>query len=724
MSLLLLPLLLQAAGPSLDPTSLAREVVHVRSDGQAVVAHGPDYRARFGAGGWVFTPALGEAAPRSVNWSFRLESVGRETAPVPVGSAVPVRSDAEGPGVTYDHGHVLERYDARADGIEQSFLVHRAPAGSGDLVVSGRIDTGAIAEVCGDTLAFRVAGQGGVRIGAVVGIDAHGARVAGHLRFEDGQLELRLPASFVDRAAWPVLVDPLIGTEFPVASGPTTVDADPDTAFEAARGFYVVAWERILAANDVDVHLAVVDPNGGVVTTAVLPTGGPSLWNPAVAAVEPTGRVLVVCQEGDPVLGPSMLRAFSIQLSSAGAFVGGFSSSMLTFNSFDTDPAVGGHLSLASNDRALLTWVRGGTELRAMLVRVSGGGPPQAVFETSLDAGLAIEAPAVSPSVANGGWCVVYSAFPPAYGNWILGVKVVDTGGGVVHSAGIGSTPSDYRNPDVAVDGSTWMVVHEVHYAWGEKDLAVLRLEDLGGSLGLTPASVLGSPGPDDVDPTLVWLGGKFGVYWTRTSPSGDDDVVGTSLSPDGLLTCEPQLVLLDDPSAALGQVAVDAPAPDPSGAVAHALLSWEETTLGASLDGDVLAQLVQPYLDGPILDLGGGCGGGGLASVRGVASGNPAAVFELIGADPTASVALLNIVPSPGPTLTCGPCVGLLPGSTFSTDLAVGFASLTLPVPCNPAAIGAKLDAQWIVLPTVTSPCPSFANLAVSNRLEVTIGS
>jgi len=75
---------------------------------------------------------------------------------------------------------------------------------------------------------------GGVTIGQVVGIDGNGDRATGSMQYEDGVLELRLPQSFVDGAALPLVLDPMIGSEIAIGSSSTYHQHSPDVADDAA----------------------------------------------------------------------------------------------------------------------------------------------------------------------------------------------------------------------------------------------------------------------------------------------------------------------------------------------------------------------------------------------------------------------------------------------------------------------------------------------------------
>jgi hypothetical protein len=190
---------------------------------------GPHYDVRFLPAEVQFTPVLGKAAPRDLPLGYRLQAIGRGHAEILVPSAMP---QEDGGTVRYRHGPVDSTYELRHDGVKQSFVFSALPAGDGDLIVRAEIASelqpGAIGA---DGVLFELPGIGGVHVGAVVGIDATGKEVLGTMRWRGGALEFVLPDAFVDAAALPLTLDPLLG---PV----TTLDAGnddlvPDVAYDA-----------------------------------------------------------------------------------------------------------------------------------------------------------------------------------------------------------------------------------------------------------------------------------------------------------------------------------------------------------------------------------------------------------------------------------------------------------------------------------------------------------
>jgi hypothetical protein len=240
---------------TLAQSDVAHSAFGVRQEQGVVRAMGPDFGASFTPAGIEFTPVLGARAeqPASVRYTWTDVRRGgvevarrdREVAPEPTGNRVGYRRNE----------NLLEVYDVRQEGIEQSFVFATRPAGDGDLVVRGEIATGLpLAVVDARGARFTLPSGDGVAIGAVTGIDANGAKVAGSLRLVGTTLELSLPDAFVDAAAYPLVLDPLLGTVNPIGDVAGEPDRNPSVAFDEATGRFLVVWNVQYAASSWEVR--------------------------------------------------------------------------------------------------------------------------------------------------------------------------------------------------------------------------------------------------------------------------------------------------------------------------------------------------------------------------------------------------------------------------------------------------------------------------------------
>ena len=214
------------AQPAPPPTSSIFQSVGLSYLDGKLVGGGPDYRTSFEAKGATFTPAL-PTAQQLFPLTMRVTGYGRGAPELAVG---PAKIVSDGFTARYQRAGFVESYEHRVDGLKQSFTFEQLPGGSGDLVVSMQIATDLQPPAHGaapNGLSF-LHGNMGVSIGEVVGIDANGARVTGSMAYANGSVEMRLPASFVNNATLPLVLDPLVGTTFPVTA--TFDDADLDIA--------------------------------------------------------------------------------------------------------------------------------------------------------------------------------------------------------------------------------------------------------------------------------------------------------------------------------------------------------------------------------------------------------------------------------------------------------------------------------------------------------------
>ena len=247
---------------------------------------GADYRVSFDGAGMELVPALGRRASRTYPLRLTPESIRR--GPCEVWRARSGARRRDGSTAMYDRGQgVTERWELRPDGVELSYRFEHRVGDAGPLVVRLRVETTLQATFdAGATppLRFLAEGIGGVSIGAVTGIDDAGWRVRGALRYDGSHVELSLPASFVERATYPVVLDPLVGTDFLVAN--MSDNTNPDVAYDATKQRYLVCWQTRLASTSTEIRAQLVDVSGvpvGSLITVYRQASGHAI-NPTVAS--------------------------------------------------------------------------------------------------------------------------------------------------------------------------------------------------------------------------------------------------------------------------------------------------------------------------------------------------------------------------------------------------------------------------------------------------------
>lgn len=218
-------------------------------DGALWARGGAAYKARFDAENATYYPLFGPRTPRHYPLSLRLDSVTLDGRELAFERGVPYRRD--GSIVSYDRGSLIELYELRPDSMEQLFHFDRLPRG-GELVLRMAPETEL--QVFASATGFELANEHG-RVGytRAVAIDRLDRRQELATSFADGVIEIRVPAAFLDEAAFPLTIDPVIDI-FDVSADPDVDAYSPDVAYDETTNRYTIVWEKTVAATDHDVY--------------------------------------------------------------------------------------------------------------------------------------------------------------------------------------------------------------------------------------------------------------------------------------------------------------------------------------------------------------------------------------------------------------------------------------------------------------------------------------
>lgn len=720
-SCLLLLATLPAQGVNAAPHSVGVEM----HEG-VVRGLGLDYSARFEPDGVTFVPALGKAAPEPQSVQFTSMSLHRG-ATVIWQRGAPCSPEVVGDTVRYRHSAELaEVYDVRPEGIEQSFVLASRPAGTGDLVVRGAIRTGLPLVHAGDDgVQFAAPGTGGVALGAVTGIDANGARARGGLRVVGDTLELSLPAAFVDAAAYPLVLDPLIGSTFTVGNAAGGADAEPAVAFDASTGRYLVVWNVHLSATVAEVRAQLVSASGALAGGQLLLSSlGDPAERPVVANIRMSDRFLVaymIRTTAPSPTGPVPVTVLKAMAVSAGT--GALSTEITVagglFQVVPSQPAIGGEADLFGHATALVVYRVDGLNnaIVAERVRVFATGTPTLLGGTTVaTSGNHLGDPAVTAHTGtNDRWLVGFgqSIVSPTAPFTRLYGQLVDVNGSLcgvpelIRNAGAGS---DLRTPTIATpDGSTFAC------AWQDAIAQRLELRVLvwtgscaagSWSSGLLQYPVVQS-GPAS-SPALAFAKDKYVLAWSQTVASVAK-VYCKGLDPANCGSCGAEL-RTDTTLSADATPAVATRWQNGDTGSDEALVAWS--------NGTIRARRWEARGTGGITSLGGGCFLGGFTDFA-TYSGHPVlgdSTFAVELLAPSAPIAAL-VVGFSAVQFPCGSCT-LVP----SLDLVLAGVSPTpVPIPCQPGLIGTDLYVQWLLLKA--SDCPLVPFVATSNTLKFTIG-
>lgn len=263
-------------------------------DGSLWVA-GSTYKARFDRqGGMRFVTVHDVTAPEHT-LDLRLHGVALGGEPLTL--AEPTVTVGE-TAVDIDHGRLLERYLLAPTHVEQTFRFTTLPRRERlDLYVEVAAGAGLAFAADDVALSFADAEGRGISVGRAVAIDGAGRRRPLPTTMTDGRLHIEVPAQFVAEATLPLTIDPVVRGIVTVSAAAQR-DHDPDVAYDASTGRYVVVWERDVSATDSDVWSAELDDDLQLVAGSVAPIDiSTDCWErPKVANDSATDRFLVVAQ--------------------------------------------------------------------------------------------------------------------------------------------------------------------------------------------------------------------------------------------------------------------------------------------------------------------------------------------------------------------------------------------------------------------------------------------
>lgn len=692
------------AQPPADGARVATAAVTMR-DGQWR-ADGPDWSATFDAGSAVFVPALGRVSPHRFPVRLRTVTIGRAG-----GESFPAEtSDPDHVGDAIHYAPIegtTERWRATPAGLELSYELREPLPGGGDLVVrlavtSELAPAGAAAD---GSLRLSHARYGGIRIGAVTGIDALGVEVPGTARWNDETLELRLPSGFVDRARYPLLLDPLIGTERQVGNGD---DSNPDVAFDAASQSYLVVFDRTNSLTSVDVLGQRYDVQGN-------PIGGLQPFytstnriasHPTVCSVAGSGRFVIAWREAPGVLGPWAVRCSALDanlnvttirtLASSGAAIG---------------PRLSGAATL--DTRAIVVWASPSSLYTASLSVPASPAAAVIVGSDDVPTGLATTGLDVTRSGGSPDRRVAlvdYTSLGAA-----VEAHTIDRDGQIVHTLVVAGSTVPTGGP-VAIDGdgSGFAAIYRRN-----QGTLCQRLRWAGSALVLdgTAAALAGG----GTEPRIAWLGPKYLVVWTTPgSTPGATSIGGIALQDGTCLPCSnPFTIDLPgyDFAPIVGSQRTAGTNDD------QAMIAFVSADVTAPFASNVFVQLFDGQTPGAARNLGGECGGAFAEAVNGpVSLGNTDLQIRADGISGSMG-AFLHVGPAGASPLPCGSCRITVPIVQMAATVRRTQATALFPIACEPSLVGGKLEVQFLILLTSSSACPLVSGLAFSDRLELEIG-
>jgi len=711
--------------PLLVPATLLLAQVPVvqRADDGRLVARSAGYEARFDAAGLEFEG--GDSATLSLG----AVELRRGDTRLALATSVPT---AEGALATFERAPgVCERFAATPAGIEHSLVVDGPFGTDGDLVV--RVALGGTNAALGERRSDGSHSFGGITYGHLFGIDANGERTDGDVRLVDGGLELVIADAWLDTAAWPITLDPLVAWNFDITSQSSDRDdGAPDVAYDATEDVYLAVWERTSSVGARTVHARRFRGNGTLVGSEILLSNSTAAHQVRVANSAASGRFVVSWLQDTAA--NTELRAVAVSASS-----GAKSNEILI--AAELLGTIDGHdiAGDTSDTRAHLIW-RSFDGIHHTRVTVPLGGAGIAVTNDTVIVPdnlqfISLREPTVSrTTTADGRLAVAWVRDGLISGDRNVYAMVIDRSSSVVNAPLLVSTDEYCNQP--SIDGGGVLPTRFV-LSWSNDEPIVgtaLRVVALASSSTLTIGApvTLGVFGSAPFLPASVgWRPGTAYVAYEKqdsvrlatldaASAAVLDDVVVQAKDSVGQTTNaghEPALVM------------------EASGGVADRHLGcvlWMHRKSGLQSGGGG-AQF--PYSDfwiraraldafsplATVADLGGGCGSVGTIAVpQPPALGNGTFSIRLDAA-PSATFGILNIA-APQTLLSCGACSFAAPATTYLVPIASQQAVVKLPIPANAALAGAQALAQWYVVAPGAAPCAFVPDFGASDILELTL--
>lgn len=251
---------------------------------------GSTYKASFGRDGATYIPFLGSDAPRNYPLALSLGAAtvdGRAIELAPATSAV-----RDGDRVVIDRGPIDEVYEIGLDSVEQTFVVGERPA-SGDLELFVRLDSEMVRGQDADGFTF-TNDLGAVKYSRAFVRESNGNRVPVESRLVDGGVEIVVGRDYLDRASYPLVVDPVI-TTFAV----DTIGADhveSDVSYDLSTDRYLVAYERVFSATDGDIEIQLRTSAGTSIAVNYIDNTVQNYRHPQTANLNVANQFLCVMQ--------------------------------------------------------------------------------------------------------------------------------------------------------------------------------------------------------------------------------------------------------------------------------------------------------------------------------------------------------------------------------------------------------------------------------------------
>ncbi|HXX93072.1 MAG TPA: hypothetical protein VEN81_05530, partial [Planctomycetota bacterium] len=247
-------------GPSSAKARDLREAFQLSTE-DVVRQHGGsfDYNSkRYGVtienGGVQFASAGSAPGSSRATLKYTLEEVRSGSTVIAQGGESTPELREEDRTLSYGRAGVQEKYSLGKEALEQSFVIRELPAEGGDLVVTGKLETNVTPPAegsLGSRLSFMDQGAEVLHISDAAAVDAGGRRLPLSLAYAQGRISMTVPREWLAQAAFPVVIDPLIGSALTLRSGTSgfSFEYTVDVAYNTSDNLWLAVWGEFTGAN-------------------------------------------------------------------------------------------------------------------------------------------------------------------------------------------------------------------------------------------------------------------------------------------------------------------------------------------------------------------------------------------------------------------------------------------------------------------------------------------
>lgn len=366
-----------------------------------IAGAGPKWKMIVGPERATFVPVLGKRAPRNMPVAFGIPSFAVGGRALNGSAGVPL---LEGNRASVDHGAFTAVYDFSPGFVEQSFEIDELPA-RGELTVSVPLFTELAASDVEEGLRFEIPGIGAITYGDSTIIDRAGRRIEAASEIRNGAIEIRVPASFVETAELPIVVDPAITPVLDVDESSSSFK-NPDVAWDSVHDLYTVLFERQNSLTESDLFVNRVTTSGSVLSIASVDLTSNHTSEASIANSPNNQNYLCVWRKDpDGIFDDVEIRGTIV--TTGGGATSSFNISAGSSN--ESRPDVGGS---STNSNFLVVWeedpVVGGGGRNIVARTVNAGSTALGSKVDVADGSLDEIRPRVNKQSVDGKWTVVY----------------------------------------------------------------------------------------------------------------------------------------------------------------------------------------------------------------------------------------------------------------------------------------------------------------------------